>query len=82
MGVGYIKKRNGEKYVEVFSKDSLPEKNDNCVTASSCSVFKASNYDTVSPILAKTKDSDFYNFELTLPKDSFTKVTAILVKCC
>lgn len=45
-------------------------------------VFKASNYDTVSPILANTKDSDFYNFELTLPKDSFTKVTAILVNCC
>lgn len=58
------------------------KKNENCVTVSSCSVFKASNYDTVSPILANTKDSDFYNFELTLPKDSFTKVTAILVNCC
>lgn len=82
MEVGYIKKLNGEKYVEVFLKDSLLEKNDNCVIVFLCSVFKVFNYDIVFFILVNIKDSDFYNFELIFLKDFFIKVIVILVNCC
>lgn len=48
----YIKKPNVKKYFDVFSKVIWPGKVDNCVEASSGSVVKASNYYTLSPLLA------------------------------
>lgn len=50
----YIKKTNVKKYFDVFSKVIWPGKVDNCVEASSGSLVKASNHDTLSPRFGHT----------------------------